>query len=101
MYRPDPLDSAATAAALEKVLVRQRKELRQLRALVPPDADVSDYGRWLTQIGLALDRADASRRAIEKGEVQAADEANRRGEQIRSDADRFAKGYGMRDCAQR
>jgi hypothetical protein len=101
MYRPDPLDDTATAAALEKVLVRQRKELRQLRALAPPEADASDYRRWLTQIDLALDRGDASRRAIAKGDVQAATEANRRGEQIRSDADRFAKGYGMLDCAQR
>jgi hypothetical protein len=100
MYRPDPLDAAATAAALEKVLVRQRTELRALRAMVPPTANGADYGRWLTQIGLALDQDEASRGAIAKGDVQAAAAANHRGDDIRSDADRFAKGYGMRTCAQ-
>ena len=99
MYRPDPDHSAATAAALAKVGGRQRAELRQLRGLTPPATDASDYARWLTQIGLALDRADASRRAIAAADVQAASEANRRGEQIRMDADRFAKAYGMRRCA--
>lgn len=100
MYRPDPDDSAATAAALEKATARQRTALRQLRALDPPDADASDFGRWLTQIDLALDRADASSRAIANGDVDAAGEANRWGEQIRTDADHFAKTYGMRSCAQ-
>ena len=99
MYRPDPDDSAASAAALAKVTARQRTELRQLRALKPPGDDAGDYARWLTQIDLALDRADASRRAIAADDVQAAAEANRRGEQIRTDADRFAKSYGMRRCA--
>lgn len=99
MYRPDPDDSAATAAALEKVTVRQRTELRQLRALVPPEEDASDYGRWLTQIDLALDQADASSGAIVRSNVAAAEEANRRGEQIRTDADRFANAYGMETCA--
>ena len=101
MYRPDPLDAAATTAALAKVVTRQRAELRQLRALEPPTIDASDYGRWLTQIDLALARADVSRRAIARGDVQAADEANHRADQIRTDADRFAKGYGMHDCARR
>jgi hypothetical protein len=100
MYRPDPDDSAATAAALEKVTARQRSALRQLRALVPPDADASDFGRWLTQIDLALDRADASSRAISGNDVRAAGEANRRGEQIRTDADHYANTYGMHTCAQ-
>jgi hypothetical protein len=100
MYRPDPDDSAATAIALEKVTARQRTALRGLRALVPPDEDASDYRRWLTQIDLALDQADASRRAIAGSDVVAAGEANRRGEQIRVDADRFATSYGMETCAQ-
>ncbi len=100
MYRPDPDDTAAAAVALEKVTARQRKTLRQLRALVPPADDASDFGRWLTQIELALDRADVSSRAIAAGDVVTADEANRRGEQIRTDADRFATGYGMTRCAQ-
>jgi hypothetical protein len=100
MYRPDPDDSAATATALEKVTARQRAALRQLRKLVPPDEAASDYRRWLTQIDLALDQADASRRAIAGSDVVAAGEANRRGEQIRVDADRFANSYGMATCAQ-
>lgn len=100
MYRPDPDDSTATAVALEKLTARQRTALGRLRALDPPDADASDFGRWLTQIDLALDRADASSRAIASRDVRAAREANRRGEQIRTDADRFAKTYGMRTCAQ-
>ena len=100
MYRPDPDDSAATAAALERVTVRQRRELRELAALVPPEDDASDYDRWLTQTRLALDQADASRTAIARSDVPAAGEANRRGEQIRTDADRFAIAYGMETCAQ-
>ncbi len=100
MYRPDPLDAAKTAAALAKVVTRQRAELRALLALKSPVADAKNYSRWLTQIDLALTQADLSRRAIAKGDVQAADEANHRAEQIRTDADSFATGYGMRDCAQ-
>jgi len=99
MYRPDPDDTAATATALEKVTARQRRALRELRALVPPDGDASDYARWLTQIDLALDRAEASSHAIAAVDLRAADEANRRGEQIRTDADRFANSYGMHHCA--
>jgi hypothetical protein len=100
MYRTDPDETEATAAALAKVTMRQRAALRKLQDLVPPAEDASDYGRWLTQIDLALDRADASSAAIEEGDVVAADEANRRGEQIRTDADRFAVRYGMNRCAQ-
>ncbi len=100
MYRPDPLDATATAAALAKLLVGQRAELRRLRSLVPPRRAVGDFGRWLTQIGLALDQGEVSRRAIAKNDVQVAARANHLGDQIRGDADRFAKGYGMRSCAQ-
>lgn len=99
MFRPDPDDTAATAAALAKVTSRQRSALRKLQDLVAPAQDARDYGRWLTQIDLALDRADVSSTAIAAGDVVAADEANRRGEQIRTDADRFAARYGMTRCA--
>jgi hypothetical protein len=97
---PDPLDAPATAAALGDVVDEQRAALRRLRRLVPPEADAPDFDRWLTQIDLALDQADRSRRAILAGDPQGAGEANRRGDAIRADADRFAIAYGMTACAQ-
>ncbi len=101
LEHPDLTDPEATSRTIRRLLAIQRAELKDLRALKPPETDEPAKNKWLGFVSKALDEADAALAALERGDRNGVNEANSRGGEAQLQADDLASGYGINGCVRR
>jgi len=96
---PSLADSAAVERAIGEMVSIQRRALRKLRDLDPPEQDQLGVDEWLMRVGQTLDQMDAVRQAVGDGDATAIDQANAKGAELNDEAETFADAYGLESCS--
>ena len=91
-------DLAELAAQGRKAVALQRAELRELRALTPPDADRDRIERMLDALDTAATTADGLVTAADAGDATATATAAARLRLQLAAANKLAKPYGLDVC---
>lgn len=95
---PRTTDAAELVALGRESVLRQRRALREIRALRTPPGDERAIGRWLALVERTLAQAERSLDALEAGDLAAASRANQRGAALAAEAATVAEPLGLEDC---
>jgi hypothetical protein len=96
---PSLADPVAVEAAIDRSVAIQRRALRRLRALEPPERDVPGIENWLDLTADAIDQMEKVGDGVANGDRDAITEAIEEGDVLVSDAEEFAAAYGLTACS--
>jgi hypothetical protein len=96
---PSLADPVAVEAAIDRSVAIQRRALRRLRALEPPERDVPGIENWLDLTADAIDQMEKVGDGVANGDRDAITEGIEEGGVLVSDAEEFAAAYGLTACS--
>ncbi|MGH9049853.1 MAG: hypothetical protein ACRDY4_09000 [Acidimicrobiia bacterium] len=96
---PSLADPAAVEQAIDETVAIQRRALRKLRELEPPERDVPGVESWLDLTADAIDQMEKIREGVANGDREAITTAIDEGGVLVADAEEFAAAYGLTECS--
>jgi hypothetical protein len=96
---PSLADQVAVEASIREAAAVQRRAVRRLRSLEPPETDAPGVKNWLGLAGDAIAEMESLADAVAAGDRAAMEEAIARGDELTSDAEAFTAAYGLHDCS--
>jgi hypothetical protein len=96
---PSLADPAAVEEAIDQSVAIQRRALRRLRDLEPPERDVPGVENWLDLTAGAIEQMERVGEGVADGDNEAIMAALDEGGVLVSDAEEFAAAYGLTDCS--
>jgi hypothetical protein len=96
---PAQVDGPGIASTVSAVVAIDRDALQRLEQLIRPPADAQEITRWFAAVRRTIDATAAVGAASAKGDFAAAATARDRGNGYAATADKFARGFGLVECA--
>ena len=96
---PSLADPAAVVAAIDESVAIQRRALRQLRNLEPPERDTPGVENWLDLTAGAITQAENVGEGVANGDREAIMAALDEGGTLVTEAEEFAAAYGLTQCS--
>lgn len=96
---PSLSDPQGVQRAIEDLVRIQRRAVRELRALTPPEVDQPGVDAWLENVVSTLDQIERVAEGLATGDGALVADANERGVSFNDTAEELAYSYGLRDCA--
>jgi hypothetical protein len=96
---PSLADPVAVEQAIDQSVAIQRRALRKLRDLEPPERDGPGIENWLDLTAAAIDEMEKVGEGVADGDREAITTAIEEGGTLVSDAEEFAAAYGLTACS--
>ena len=96
---PSLADPAAVVAAIDESVAIQRRALRRLRNLEPPERDLPGVENWLDLTAGAVAQTKKVGEGVADGDQEAITAAIDEGGTLVSEAEEFAAAYGLTECS--
>ena len=96
---PADVDGSSIARTVSAAVAIERDALQQLQHLIRPSADARAITRWFTEVRRTIDATAAVGTASAKGDFAVAAAARDRGNRHAAAADKFARDFGLDECA--
>ena len=95
---PSLADPRAVQESILESASIQRRALRKLRDLEPPETDAPGIRNWLDLVDGTVDEMEALAQAVAAGDRDEMTSAIERGDALTADAEAFTAAYGLLDC---
>lgn len=96
---PSLADPAAVEAAIDESVAIQRRALRRLRNLEPPERDLPGVENWLELTASAIAQTQKVGEGMANGDREAISAALEEGGVLVAEAEEFAAAYGLVECS--